>query len=51
MKEIIIGTCMYLPLTFWLGYFCGLSNVETLGTMFIVGVTTGLYNVVLKETE
>jgi hypothetical protein len=51
MKEIIIGTFLYLPLGFWLSVFCGLSGLETLATMFIVGVTNGIYNVVLEETE
>ncbi|MBO1583299.1 hypothetical protein [Bacillus sp. XF8] len=51
MKKIIIGTCLYLPLGFWLTSFCGLSGLETLATMFIVGVTNGIYNVVLEEAD
>ncbi|WP_176526550.1 hypothetical protein [Bacillus thuringiensis] len=51
MKKLIIGAFLYLPLAFWLSYFCGISTVEVLATMFIVGVTGGIYNVVLEETK
>ncbi|WP_197384655.1 hypothetical protein [Bacillus toyonensis] len=51
MKKLIIGVFLYLPLAFWLSYFCGISTVEVLATMFFVGVTGGIYNVVLEETE
>ncbi|WP_175423359.1 MULTISPECIES: hypothetical protein [Bacillus] len=51
MKKLIIGAFLYLPLAFWLSSFCGISTVEVLATMFIVGVTCGIYNVVLEETK
>ncbi|EOV9528796.1 MULTISPECIES: hypothetical protein [Bacillus cereus group] len=51
MKKIIIAVFMSLPTWFWLTYFCGLSGMEIKVTAFIFGVTFGLYNVVLEETE
>ncbi|MED2615466.1 hypothetical protein [Bacillus toyonensis] len=32
MKKLIIGVFVYLPLAFWLSYFCGISTVEVLAT-------------------
>ncbi|MDP1457914.1 hypothetical protein Q8G37_15820 [Bacillus wiedmannii] len=51
MKKYIIAVLMSLPTWFWLGYFCGLSNVELLATAFILGVTFGIYEAVLEETD
>lgn len=51
MKKHIIAALMSLPTWFWLGYFCGLSNVELLATVFILGVTFGIYKAVLEETD
>lgn len=51
MKKYIVAVFISLPTWFWLGYFCGLSNVELLATSFILGVTFGIYEAVLEETD
>ncbi|WP_189338134.1 hypothetical protein [Bacillus wiedmannii] len=51
MKKIIIAVLMSLPTCFWLSYFCGLSSVELFATAFILGVTFGIYEAVLEETD
>jgi hypothetical protein len=51
MKKYIIAVLISLPTWFWLSYFCGLNNVELLATAFILGVTFGIYESVLGETE
>lgn len=51
MKKYIVAVLMSLPTWFWLSYFCGLNNVELLATAFILGVTFGIYEAVLEETD
>ncbi|MEK4784729.1 MULTISPECIES: hypothetical protein [Bacillus] len=51
MKKYIIAVFISLPTWFWLTYFCGLSEIETLATAFILGVTFGIYEAILEETD